>query len=142
MFTVIISTQFYSANRYGMLLYDKALWDIIGMSWCFLQFDICYKNSYITCISIAKLIAERMNAKCIVSGMIIICMKMKYSAHISVFGKILYVPQNNIFLRPKVTNNNIFISPKARSSYTELCVRYQLSQRYLHLFGRVPHRRF
>lgn len=65
-----------------------------------------------------------MNAKCVVSGMIIICKKMKYSAHNSVFGKILYVPQNNVFLRPKVTNDNIFISPKARSSFTKLCVRY------------------
>lgn len=124
MFTIIISTQLHSANRYGVLLYAKALWDIIGMRWCFLQFDTCYTNFYIMCVSIAKLIAKRMNAKCIDSGMIIICKKVKYSAHISIFGEILYVPQNNVFLRPKVTNDNIFISPKARSSSTELCVRY------------------
>lgn len=63
MFTVLISSRLHSTNRYRVPFYAKALWEIIGMRWCFLQFDTCYKNFYIICVSIAKLIAKRNECK-------------------------------------------------------------------------------
>lgn len=72
------------------------------------------------CVFTTKLLAKRVDAKFIVSEMIIMCKKVKYSALISEVGKIIYVPQKNVCLRPKVTIHNIFISPKARSSSTKL----------------------
>lgn len=44
------------------------------------------------CVSTAKLLAKRIDAKWIVSGMIIMCKRVKYSAYISGFGGIIYVP--------------------------------------------------
>ena len=55
------------------------------------------KSFYIMCVSIAKLLAKRMDAKFIVSGIIIKC-----PAHVSGLGTILYVPPNKVFLRPRV----------------------------------------
>lgn len=37
--------------------------------------------------------------------MIIMCKKVKYSAPVSGVEEIIYVPQKNVCLRPKVTNH-------------------------------------
>lgn len=141
--TVIISTPLNSAggmeDAKGMARHCGAKYEWDSAS-CSLKHD--KKSFYVMCVSIAKLLAKIMDAKVIVSGIIIKCKKMKYPACVSGFGAILYVPPNKIFLRPRVTIHNIFSSPKDRSSSTKLCVRCEISRGYLHLLGRVPHKQF
>lgn len=45
----------------------------------------------------AKLLAKRIDAKFIVSGMIIMCEKVKYPAHISDLGKFCMFPRPMFF---------------------------------------------
>lgn len=81
----------------------------------------------------AKLLAERTDAALITSRMIIRCKKMKYPG----FREILYVPQNNVFLNPKEII--YFLAIQKVDPFPPSC---EISQGYLHLFGRVPHKRF